>query len=308
MEYKLYKLEFPNGVHFGKNSLDSAECTFAADTLFSALCQEAVKKDQRTLDTLLDYVNENKLRFSDAFPYMGNRYYFPKPLLHIENAGEKGDSVVKKAYKKLKYIPDDLFDAYLKGRFPIENAGALDELGTATMKVSASIRGEEEAKPYRVGVFYFQPSCGLFIIVGHEDNAVRELLESLLESLSLSGIGGKRSSGLGRFDFYSAKVPDTIRERLGRNGKELMSLSVSLPAEAELERVVEGAHYLLEKRSGFVASERYSSEQLRKKDLYVFAAGSCFENSYEGEVYDVSVHGSHSVYRYAKSMFMEVGV
>lgn len=47
MEYKAYKLKFLTGVHFGKGSLDDTSYAFCADTLFSALCIEALK-DSRT--------------------------------------------------------------------------------------------------------------------------------------------------------------------------------------------------------------------------------------------------------------------
>ena len=46
MVYQLYKLEFLNNVHFGKNSLNDAEISFSADTLFSALCIEALKSGE----------------------------------------------------------------------------------------------------------------------------------------------------------------------------------------------------------------------------------------------------------------------
>ena len=72
------------------------------------------------------------------------------------------------------------------------------------------------------------------------------------------------------------------------------------------EAALEQAHYLLVKRSGFVASETYAKEQLRKRDLYVMQAGSCFRTRFEGDVYDVSDGGSHPVYRYAKPLLMEV--
>lgn len=86
-----------------------------------------------------------------------------------------------------------------------------------------------------------------------------------------------------------------------------MTLSVSLPREEELETALAGAEYLLLKRSGFVASERYAPEQMRKKDLYVFQAGSCFPEKFHGDIYDVSdTCGRHPVYRYAKPMWMEV--
>lgn len=86
-----------------------------------------------------------------------------------------------------------------------------------------------------------------------------------------------------------------------------MSLSAALPKDDELETVLEGAEYLLCKRSGFVASEKYAPEQMRKKDLYVFRAGSCFPARFCGDIYDVSDKcGRHPVYRYAKPMLMEV--
>lgn len=86
-----------------------------------------------------------------------------------------------------------------------------------------------------------------------------------------------------------------------------MSLSVALPTDKELETVLHDAEYLLCKRSGFVASEQYAPEQMRKKDLYVFKAGSCFAEQFGGDVYDVSGKcGRHPVYRYAKPMLMEV--
>ena len=50
-------------------------------------------------------------------------------------------------------------------------------------------------------------------------------------------------------------------------------------------------------------ADQYAEEQRKKKTLYVFDAGSCFENSFEGAVYDVSNGGNHPVYRYAIPMF-----
>ena len=85
-----------------------------------------------------------------------------------------------------------------------------------------------------------------------------------------------------------------------------MLLSTALPRDEELEKSLEGATYLLEKRSGFVSSDKYADEQRKKKDMYVFMAGSYFVNCFDGDIYDVSEGGSHPVYRYAKPMFMGV--
>lgn len=87
-----------------------------------------------------------------------------------------------------------------------------------------------------------------------------------------------------------------------------MLLSVALPADDELENALENASYLLEKRSGFVASSDYAEEWRKKRDLYVFTAGSCFVNCFAGDIYDVSEGGKHPVYRYAKPIFMGVSL
>ncbi len=308
MDYRVYKLAFRGAVHFGKNSLEDGENAFCADTLFSALCQEAIKRGKGVLDELYQYAQNGELLFSDAFPYMGDTYYLPKPVKRIETGDNQGDSVVKKAYKKLKYIPAEQLEVYLRGEYDVLGTRENGELGRFEMKVSAAVRGEDETLPYRVGCYYYNEGNGLYIIVGYENQGALQLAEELLESLEFSGIGGKRTAGLGKFTLQSGKLPVNIKERLGGSGKVYMTLSVSLPLDDELETALKGAEYLLCKRSGFVASDKYAREQRRKKDLYVLKAGSCVKTRYRGAVYDVAEQGGlHPVYRYAKPMFLEVG-
>ena len=309
MEYQLYKLFFSSGVHFGNGSLDSGDFTFCADTLFSALCQEAVGMGEEVLNVLVGYVKEGSLLFSDAFPFMGSEYFLPKPVLHIESdKNDIGDSRVKKAYKKLKYIPVSCFEVYLKGSLPLKAAGLLDGLGEFQMKTSAAVRGLEDAMPYRVRSFVFKERCGLYVICGYRERKHKILLEELMERLTLSGIGGKRSSGLGRFGCVAAKMNPVLEKRLKGNADVFMSLSISLPQEKEMEEALDGAEYLLRKRSGFVASDSYATEWMRKRDAYLLGAGSCFRKRYEGSVLDVSWGGAHPVYRYGKPIFLGVDV
>lgn len=307
MNYRLYKLAFPGAVHFGKRNLSEGECSCCADTLFSALCQEAQKIGGHAMEELYRYAKEGRLLFSDLFPYMGDDCYIPKPMRRIEVAERSGDSVVKKAFKKLKYIPMDQLSRYLNGTYDVLHAASLSDLGHFEMKTAVSLRGEAEPAPYRVGVYSYKQGNGLYLIVGYQEESAWKLAEDLLERLSFSGIGGKRSSGLGRFELLFGKLPEDFCRRLTADGARYMSLSVSLPRGEELEEALQDAEYLLGKRSGFVASERYAPEQTRKKDLYVFQAGSCFSARFQGDVYDVSGGGgAHPVYRYAKPMLMEV--
>lgn len=306
MKYQSYRMIFPVGIHLGNKLSDESMFTVLADTLFSALCQEAVKNG--SLDELVSAVKENKLLISDAMPFIGDTYYIPKPLVKIQTESQ-GNSKLKKAFKKLSYIPSDKLEVYLKGQLDAEKENEkFSNLGVSTVRTSVAVSNLDKPSPYRVGVFNFNEGNGLYVIVGYEDDDTLYLVSDLLESLSFSGFGGHRSSGLGRFEYKFVKEEfiQTILKRLNDNSKVKTSLSVALPTEEELPTVIEGSRYKMLKRSGFVASTTYADEYLRKNDLYVFSAGSTFTKEFSGDVYDVSNNGNHSVYRYAKPMLMGV--
>ncbi len=311
MEYTIYKFKFITGVHFGNGDLEDAEIVLHADTIFSALCQEAVKDNEQTLARLVTYAQEGRLCISDAFPYIDKMYYLPKPALRIQTEKDSGDSKEKKKFKKLKYIPVSQLSQYLQGKFSIDTMNNFSsDLGKSYIKTSVSIRGEEESTPYRVGAYYFNENAGLYIILGYENEDVKRMVEDLLLGLSYEGLGGKRSSGLGRYELFPhyGAFPEELQARINQPSEYQMTLSVSLPKEQELDKAIQNAQYKMIKRSGFVASSKYADEFRRKKDLYVFDSGSCFINAYEGDVYDVSEGGTHPVYRYAKPLFLGVEV
>ena len=306
MKYQSYRMIFPVGIHLGNKLSDESMFTVLADTLFSALCQEAVKSG--SLDELVSAVKENKLLISDAMPFIGDTYYIPKPLVKVQTESQ-GNSKLKKAFKKLSYIPSDKLEVYLKGQLDAEKENEkFSNLGVSTVRTSVAVSNLDKPSPYRVGVFNFNEGNGLYVIVGYEDDDTLYLVSNLLESLSFSGLGGHRSSGLGRFEYKFVKEEfiQTILKRLNDNSKVKTSLSVSLPTEEEIPTVIEGSRYKMLKRSGFVVSTTYADEYLRKNDLYVFSAGSTFTKDFSGDVYDVSNNGNHSVYRYAKPMLMGV--
>ena len=69
MNYKAYKLSFPHGVHFGDSSLDSSETAFHSDSMFSALCTEAIKMGEDSFNTLYTAFNNGDIILSDLLPY-----------------------------------------------------------------------------------------------------------------------------------------------------------------------------------------------------------------------------------------------
>lgn len=307
MEYKIYKMDFSTGVHFGSKNLEDAEYVISADTLFSAVCQEYLKIDASNFSEFVNKVCKGDILFSNTFPYIENELYLPKPMMIIDKSEKNGDSTVKKAYKKLNYIPISKFEDYINGKLDVlYETNKLHTLGKKEARINANVCGEETL-PYRTGIYHYNENCGLYFIVGYKNEEDTYDLNDVIDSLGYSGIGGKRNSGLGKFSIKIEKISDAIAERFDTdNYDKFMTLSVCLPKDDELPIALDKADYKLDKRSGFVYSENYSSVQMKKKDLYVFQAGSCFASLFDGDVYDVSKYGNHAVYRYAKPMFMGV--
>lgn len=311
MNYKIYKMQFSTPVHFGNGKLTSTNYVVHADTMFSALCIEAVKCGKDVyLNELVEMVKCNQIRLSDALPFIEDTLYMPKPMLPVVKE-EIGDSILKKAYKKLKYIPIEKLDTYLEGNLmPKEENEKFANLGNRKLVTKAALHQEQEADPYGVEVFQFKENCGLYLIIGYEEKEQLYKVEELLQSLSFRGIGGKVSAGYGKFELHfipDKKIPEGLLERLNRKDRTWqIALSVSMAREEELEKTLCGAKYMLLKRSGFIQSETYAKNQVKKKDFFVFEPGSCFSNFFEGDVFDVSYHGEHAVYRYGKPMFIGV--
>ena len=324
MEYKIYKLRFKTGVHFGNGLLNDSFNTVKADTLFSALYLEALNIGKN--DELYEMVNYNRLYISDAMPYVNEDIFLvPKPIIQVKTENKQNDidlennSVIKKRVKNMKFLPITNLDDFLNGEIEKIDDTIL-KIGFFEGITKARVRNLDEkgipvdTLPYHIGVYNFDENVGLYIIIAYENDEVQKLIEQLFANLSHTGIGGKRTSGLGKFDIEIKELTLEFKDKLytkkhisDKIFKKYMSLSTSLPKDDELEEALENSSYLMEKRSGFIYSTTYSDEFRRKKDMYVFSSGSCFENIFDGDVYDVSEgQGKHKVYRYAKPLFLGV--
>lgn len=314
MKFTGYELIFNTAVHFGRQKLDDSEHMIYADTIFSALCHEALKLNgEEGLQKLIDLVDQNRLRFSDAFPFNksidGKRYYIPKPMIEIKH-GDEGDSSVKKELKKLECIPWDKMTQYIDGKLDIrEETELYKTMGKSEIRTMASVEEGKDTTPFSVGAYTFNADWGLYVIIGYEDEADNMFIGELLMSLGYSGIGGKKSSGMGKFTTYNAKIPEELLEGICIDGQTMdnyMALSVSMPEDNELEQIMRNSRYALLRRGGFISSGSYANRQVKKKETYIFKSGSVFKTTFEGTLRDVSGEGNHPVYRYAKPIFLEV--
>lgn len=306
MKYKLYRMTFTSPVHFGEGHLGGSSESFLADRLFSALCIEALKLGGNALQRLYNAANNGELILSDGLPYIGNELYVPKPVIRIK--GGESSSVMKKAFKKLNYVPLDRLDSFMSGTLEsVAENKLLDNLGRFSDMTRAAVRnGTDHALPYRVGTYSFFKGSGLYFIVGYTDDDVFDLLDDAVMSLGYTGIGGKVSAGLGKFSAFPEEVPAGLLKRLTGSYGRYVTLGVSMARDEQLEQALSGAGYVLIKRSGFVGSYTYAQTPRKRRDMYCFAAGACFTNRFDGYVAELSDGGSHPVYRYAAPMFMGV--
>lgn len=331
----LYKLKFISPVHFGADfpgvGLEKVSTTCHADTFFSAICQEFLALfEEAALNRLVNLAKEGNLLISDLMPFTdNNRLYLPRPAIlpsmrSRNNNDEQDDATKRKKLKKTSFIPIDKWDDYLEflqGNKEYEVEGDKPEEKYVMTRVAISRTGED-SEPYQVGSVFFKKGCGLYLLLKLEDKQTLDRFEKALKSLGLSGIGGKRTTGYGKFQLfedrieldpecYATKYDKKLAELLlnSKTAKYHMLLSVACPDTDELtNQLVENSFYTLIPRTGFVQSDSYYKRPVKRKPIVMFDTGSCFQRQFTGAVLDLSKEGNHPVYRYGKAMTMGVSL
>ena len=297
MTYKMYIMNF-HTAHFGAGTLDSSKMTFAADRLFSALAIEAKKMGK--MEEFVSSAGQDDFVLTDSFPYQSGPF-LPKPIGFPKFEQPDLTTDVKevrrqaKMAKKLQFIPLDKFDSYVNGTLFEDAEHAVTDIVTKNQP-------HVDGNLFQVSTVRFRDESCLYVIAKES-----ELLNELMTSLQYTGIGGKRSSGYGQFDLTILDLPDNFKNRLTEAHQgPVMTLTTSLPIEKELEYAMETASYLLSKSSGFAFSTE-TNENYRKQDLYKFASGSTFSETFTGQIVDVRpLDFPHEVLNYAKPLFFKM--
>ncbi len=130
----VYRLAARSPFHIGERGvgLEEASVMLHSDTLFSALCL-TLRELGEDLDAFLGrlprmYMSEGKpsqvlpgekpppLRLSSAFPYAGDVYFFPRPMLRLRGFDEIGDPKLGKKLKKVQFVSRPIFEGMLAGQ------------------------------------------------------------------------------------------------------------------------------------------------------------------------------------------------
>lgn len=316
MNYYLFKLQFSTPVHFGSSdsalSLYTSDDHFCADTLFSALCHTANSLyGSAGAQTLCAYAQEHKLCLSDSMPWYEDTLFLPKPYVAAEHHQELPAHLRIKV-KNLKWIEVSSFEQFAEsvkgGEVYLPNQL---KFGVHAEQAKVNLTGEVPL-PYQIGIYQFHPGCGLYILAGCESDSIAQQLRKLMEALGLTGIGGKVTSGYGKFTVLEMiDLSQSDQEQLRwlncalekKAGRQLL-LTTSLPADTELEQAMEGATYHLVRRGGFANA---NGDSIRKKQTqYYLAAGSLLMTQFQGDLYCVCQGADYPVLRYSVPMFLGV--
>jgi CRISPR-associated RAMP protein, csm4 family len=270
---------------------------------------------------------------SDLLPFkekedMSTDFYLPKPFISVQRRETEKDEeevVDRKKVKAINFIPADKLGEYFTFLKTGKNFPEIDvDFGKKDLytKNKVSLQNED-TKLYNIEVFKFNEKSGLYFIVKlPEDNRWQEIFQSILDSLALTGIGGKRNSGFGQFRreepmFFDGETFDAIESEsdayinrgLYSDEKNFLSLSSYSPKIEEIDKIKESENYYqLIKRSGFVNSSLYSEQAEKRKQVYMLSSGSVLSFKPEGKILDLKLHGKHSVYRMGKPIVLGVKI
>ena len=315
MMYYIFTLKFLTPVHFGDTAngggLDKFSLQCSADTLFAALCNEAANKGSDAVETLVKKTAESKIVFSSLFPYWRTAdddlyFYLPKPLLKLEQEEQrfaKSFEEIKQLATKLKkqkkstYIRASQINSLLESGSS-DRQFAVPEFAAPLVAGRVALR-EEKPLPYYVGSYVFSENSGLYFILGVEHEEEFMLIKELLLSLGYSGIGGKRSSGYGKFKLADDELElfddggvyddDTAIALMLYNekSKHQMCLAPVCPHADELAVVKQGSYKLI-KRGGFIASSA-AKDNIKRNSIYMLQEGSCFPERLCGQMLQQTV-------------------
>ncbi|RRR69838.1 MAG: type III-A CRISPR-associated RAMP protein Csm4 [Candidatus Viridilinea halotolerans] len=260
---------------------------------------------------------------SSLFPRIGDLPLLPRPLLKL-NMKEKLNDQIGKGFKKLRYLSPELFATVCRGD-KISEAPVIMQGGKVWLsrnearsltgdwkrdkqaesevewhkRLAQSSIWKIESPPhvtvdrvsntsayYEVGQVTYAPHAGLVLLVRFVDATQQAVFERMLTLLSESGLGGRRSSGLGAF-CWERKEP--LRLGLGQGGSRAVLLSRYLPQEAELAALrSERAAYQLVRVGGWVYSLGRPSQ--RRQRVMMVSEGAILDTkaaAVRGHVEDV---------------------
>ena len=347
--WRIVRLNFKGcPIHFGQVGigLESSSDRARSDTLFGAWIHAYAKLfGSEEVEALLrdafaapDGKRKPSIRMSSTFPY---RYknptyedYLPKPLVFPPGDRMVGDAGQFKTYKKLAYLPLEIWQKwYQKQEF---EQGDLEKIALGkeerdvlwktdiVPRVSLD-RATQASNFYHAGFTWYRYNseededyAGLYFLMALEGgmSQYEQNLQAALHFLGEEGLGGERSSGAGRFEVAYWGDLDRSWQQLVKGPSShssdsphycLLSLWWQQPMPENW--CDETTRYKLLERGGWVGSP-FSGRQVLRKKVRMFEEGSVFRMRPVGQLADVTPQEfhQHRVYRNGIALSLPVRV
>lgn len=302
-----------------------------SDTLFSAICLSHLQL-YGEVDFLRNFKDGSPpFLLSSAFPYYKVRdkmiFFFPKPHVPLWSYQE---SRFIKDLKDVHFLSKQVFEEWLaegfesvleglkSGRFRIVDKSILtsvnevDFLETEKLQLCRDLttprnrlnRLNMSSDLYYAGATLYHLNSGMYFLLDLKENS--EFFGRVFCCLNLlrdEGIGGERTIGYGRFDYFSEKL-DILEPD---DAEAFLTLSLYHPTLEEVEKFLakkERWSYRLITRGGYPQSPLIRHYRLRRS-VRMMVEGSVFpkvegKNVYGDflEVLTEEETGAHAVYRY----------
>lgn len=344
MKY-LVELKLDHAVHFGSSvagfGVEEVDETCHSDTLFSGIINQLA-----AVEHLIPNFNLKKFleefdspsppfRISSFGIVKGTDYFLPKPLIEPTIfATEQSLSEYKKDFKKLKWIhledfhkwqnkllSGDDVEKYFESYSNVPPPKAPAFLKTLTKTQHRQDRETDASQIYHVGqLFYGDEVYPFFFVEFNSELLSWDWFKEVLQLLGISGLGGRRSSGYGKFTLRYDPIligddettwPKEVRDTT-KHGKAIKLWSKVLNHESEgrylfsllKPKVINENDYLAYQlliRKGWFFSNS-SFYQMKRKTVYMFSEGSILSKPVEGELLNISPdelpNEHHEIYRY----------
>ena len=227
-------------------------------------------------------------------------------------------SRARKQQKKTAYVRasrlQDFGAAVCAGR-PFEE---VNDFGEEILRQRVNCRGEEPL-PYFVGSFAFHEQAGLYLVLAIDDADTDEsehveAMACLLDFIGQTGIGGKRSSGYGKFhladdpiilsdDAVYGEDDGALYQMLSDTAAEWqMAIAPVLPGVQDIEAAAHGL-YRLRHVGGFVTTDALAE---KKNSICLLDSGSCLHERIAGSMAVLGQNEGHPVLRYGYGLYLGI--
>jgi len=310
VKFNVCKMNFRFRARFGHTGYELENTTdyISSDRLFSAIFIEW--KEIYGLEDATKTLIDNEFKVSNAFPYVSDTLYFPRPRLNITREDLSNDFYDnnRKKIKALTYLTKTSLENLIAGKrlgkeaveTEIKAYSKLKKSITTDLPQKVAIKISEDNKLFRVKEMYFNKDSGLYFIYEIKSEFT-EKFKKVLKSLGITGIGSDRSTGAGCFEIDFSQI--TVNNEF--EAKRYYTLSEVIPTVEEIEKIKEQigqTGYGLVKKGG-----RVHEKGTFKVPGYAFSAGSVFPININGKIdtFENNIY-THKVYRYGKTINLAI--